>query len=97
MSSDDDDDAIFLGRSIIVLKHKTVGLFSEEGESVHKVVNQQSRQLCSVRKIGERNLLIHKNLELARGTSRKPLETLRRTCRECGVFFRWEMCVFYLS
>ena len=58
-----------------VLKHKTVGLFSEEeGESVHKVVNQQSRQLCSVRKIGERNLLIHKNLELASCTSRKPLE-----------------------
>ena len=50
-------------------KHKTVGFYSEEkGEPMHKVVNQQSRQLCSVRNPAERNLLIHKNMELSSNT-----------------------------
>ena len=50
-------------------KHKTVGFYGEEkGECMHKVVNQQSRQLCSVCNPTERNLLIHKNMELSSNT-----------------------------
>ena len=63
-------------------KHKTVGFYSEEdGESMHKVVNQQSRQLCYVRSPAERNLLIHKNMELSSNTNRVALETKIRKCR----------------
>ena len=74
-------------------EHRTLGLFSEEeGESIHKVVNEQCRQLVSVRNPAEKNLLLHTRLELSSSTSREALETKHRKCRKCGVFLRRGKC-----
>ena len=74
-------------------KHETVGFYNEEeGEYMHKVVNQQSRQVCSVRNPAERNLLIHKNMELSSNTNRVALETRIRKCRNCATFIKCGNC-----
>ena len=70
------------------LKHRTVGLFSEEdGESVHRFVNVVNRQFASVRKTGERAQLVHKTMELLCSTSRQALVPRKRECVLCGSCF----------
>lgn len=68
-------------------EHETIGLFSEEeGETIHKIVNQKLRQYSNVRAPSQRNKLIHQDLELSCVTSRESLKTPVRKCR-CGGFF----------
>ena len=67
--------------------HGTIGLFSEEeGETIHKIVNEKLRQYSNVRAPSQRNRLIHQDLELSCVTSREALKTPKRKCN-CGGFF----------
>ena len=43
--------------------HKTIGLFSEEDETLHKVVNQHNRQLVGIHNTVAKQLIQHQHLE----------------------------------
>ena len=78
--------------SEFVEEHGAIGLFSEEdGESLHKIVNQKLRQYSNVRASSSRNKLIHKELELSCVTSRESLKPEQRKC-VCGGFFLANRC-----
>ena len=78
--------------SEFVEEHGAIGLFSEEdGESLHKIVNQKLRQYSNVRASSARNELIHKDLELSSVTSRESLKPDQRKC-DCGSFFVANQC-----
>ena len=73
-------------------EHEAIGLFSEEeGETIHKIVNQKYRQYSNVRASSEKQMLIHQDLELGSVTCRDPLKTPVRKC-DCGSFFVMGLC-----
>ena len=61
--------------------HETVGLFSEEeGETLHKVVNQHNRQLVGIRNPAAKQLILQQHLEIAGSGDRALLVPLQRRC-----------------
>ena len=69
-------------------KHKSVGLYAEEGgESLHKIIKQQRRVLACIRKPGQQLLKIHQAVEVVGRSDRSLAIPLSRKCKKCGGWF----------